>query len=250
MRFSVLSLFPKQLRDALDHSIIGRAIKAELIELELVQIRDFAVNDYGQVDDSPYGGGRGMVMMCEPVYNAWRSVVSEGEDDVRTIYLSPKGQVFDQQMAESLSKERHVVFIAGHYEGVDQRVLDAIGCEEVSLGDFVMTGGELAAAVMIDSVSRLIPGVLPDEEAWQNESFSNGLLEWPQFTKPRIWRGRQVPSVLFSGHAAKIDEERQLGQLMETLKKRPDLLKKHPVDHSLWQALAERLASDDNPCEK
>ncbi len=242
IRFSILSLFPEQVKDALNHSITGRAMKEQLIELDLVQIRDFAINAYGQVDDRPYGGGRGMVMMCEPVYNAWRSVAGEDNQDVRTLFLTPHGQGFDQQMAQSLSKEEHIVLIAGHYEGVDRRVIDAIGCEEVSLGDFVMTGGELAVAVMIDAISRMVPGVLADEEAWQNESFSEGLLEWPQYTKPREWRGRKVPSVLFSGHAKNIEQERRLGQLIETLKKRPDLLKDHPVETELWEALAKRLS--------
>lgn len=241
IRFSILSLFPEQVKDALDHSITGRAIKEQLIELDLVQIRDFAINEYGQVDDRPYGGGRGMVMMCEPVYNAWRSVTGGDNQDVRTLFLSPHGQVFDQRMAQSLAKEAHIVLIAGHYEGVDRRVIDAIGCEEVSLGDFIMTGGELAAAVMIDAISRMVPGVLPDEEAWQNESFSEGLLEWPQYTKPREWRGHNVPSVLFSGHAKNIEQERRLGQLIETLKKRPDLLKDPPVEPELWEVLAKRL---------
>ncbi|HZK28861.1 MAG TPA: tRNA (guanosine(37)-N1)-methyltransferase TrmD, partial [Clostridia bacterium] len=182
LKVSILSLFPEQVIAALSHSITGRAIAGKQLTIESVQIRDFAVNAYGQVDDAPYGGGRGMVMMCEPIYQAWRSAVPNDRADVKTIYLSPAGKVFDQAMAHSLSKERHIALICGHYEGVDSRVIEEIRAEEVSIGNFILTGGELAAAVILDAVTRLIPGVLPDEEAWQLESFSDGLLEWPQYT--------------------------------------------------------------------
>lgn len=242
--FSVLSLFPEQVLSALDHSITGRAIAHEHIEMALVQIRDFAVNDYGQVDDAPYGGGRGMVMMCDPVYNAWRSVIGDDDTDVRTIYLSPAGKVFDQAMALSLSEEQRIVLICGHYEGVDTRVIEEIQAEEVSIGDFILTGGELAAAVIIDAVTRLIPGVLPDQEAWQLESFSDGLLEWPQYTRPRAWHSRTVPGVLLSGHQANIDRERSVLQLLETIRKKPALLKSRKIDLELWELLAERLADE------
>ena len=261
MKFSVLSLFPEQVRDALDFSMTARALDRGLIELELVQIRDYAINDYGQVDDAPYGGGRGMVMMCDPIYDAWRSVVEKAAHDkedrsndcsdsvencksVHTIFLSPAGKTFDQAMAFELSKKSHIAFICGHYEGVDARVIEDIGAEEVSLGDYVLTGGELAAAVMIDVITRLLPGVLPDEEAWQLESFSDGLLEWPQYTPPRVWRDRAVPDVLLSGHQANIDRERDVSRLIETITKKPELLNGQSVDRELWALVAERLGSD------
>ena len=261
MKFSVLSLFPEQVRDALDFSMTARASDRGLIELELVQIRDYAINDYGQVDDAPYGGGRGMVMMCDPIYDAWRSVVEKAAHDkevrsidcsdsgencksVHTIFLSPAGKTFDQAMAFELSKKSHIAFICGHYEGVDARVIEEIGAEEVSLGDYVLTGGELAAAVMIDVITRLLPGVLPDEEAWQLESFSDGLLEWPQYTRPRVWRDRAVPDVLLSGHQANIDREREVSRLIETITKKPELLNGQSIDRTLWELLAKRLESD------
>lgn len=244
IKFSVLSLFPEQVLEALGFSMIRRAIEKNLIELETVDIRDFAINDYGQVDDAPYGGGRGMVMMCEPVYQAWEKSKG-GNEEVRTIYLTPAGRVFDQAMAHSLAREQHVIFICGHYEGVDRRVIDEIQAEEVSIGDFVLTGGELAAAVMIDAVSRLIPGVLPDEEAWIFESFSDGLLEWPQYTRPSLWRERAVPPILLSGHQARIDLERRLMQVLETLMKRPALLSQRQLDPSIWEMVAERVQEEE-----
>jgi len=276
VKFSILSLFPEQVLGALSYSITGRAIQQRLIALDLVQIRDFAVNAYGQVDDAPFGGGRGMVMMCDPVYDAWLSVARQTEDEgaeaasiagvergssaagrpaqakdalerhrpPRTIFLSPAGKTFDQTMARELAKETHVIFICGHYEGVDARVIEEIGAEEVSLGDFVLTGGELAAAVVIDAVTRMIPGVLPDQEAWQIESFSNGLLEWPQYTRPRVWRRRAVPEVLLSGDQAAIDREREISRLIETLRKKPRLLEGLSIDRGLWESAARRLETE------
>lgn len=253
MKFSILSLFPEQVRDALRFSMTARAIDRGLIELDLVQIRDFAINDYGQVDDAPYGGGRGMLMMCEPIYQAWLSVmdksVRDSDGSVHTVFLTPAGKTFDQPMALELSKKTHIAFICGHYEGVDARVIEEIGAAEVSLGDFVLTGGELAAAVMIDAVTRLIPGVLPDEDAWRIESFSDGLLEWPQYTRPRVWRDRAVPDVLLSGHQANIDRERDVSRLIETLTKKPELLKGQSIDTELWELVAKRLEPDTSSRE-
>jgi tRNA (guanine37-N1)-methyltransferase len=262
VKYSILSLFPEQVYDALRFSMTARAMDRGLIELNLVQIRDFAINEYGQVDDAPYGGGRGMVMMCEPIYNAWRSVVAQSDanncdqivnhvdeksqttiqdSSAYTIFLSPAGKTFDQKMALELSKKSHIAFICGHYEGVDARVIEEIGAYEVSLGDFVLTGGELAAAVMIDAITRLLPGVLPDEEGWQLESFSGGLLEWPQYTRPRVWRDRAVPDVLLSGHQANIERERDISRLVETITKRPELLKGQSIDRTLWELVAKRF---------
>ncbi len=243
IRFSVLTLFPGQVKGALDHSITGRAIDRGLIEIETIDIRNFAVNDYGQVDDAPYGGGRGMVMMCEPVYRAWQSACHE-DPQVKTLYLSPAGNTFNYEKAQQLAQEKHLILICGHYEGIDRRVLDEIGVEEVSIGDFVLTGGELAAAVMIDAISRLIEGVLPHQEAWQQDSFTEGLLEWPQYTRPAVWRDRAVPEVLLSGHQARIERERQLTQIIETLKKKPELLKERQLDPETWELIAERLESE------
>ncbi|NLB28036.1 MAG: tRNA (guanosine(37)-N1)-methyltransferase TrmD [Clostridiaceae bacterium] len=252
MKFSVLSLFPDQVLEALRFSMTRRAMENALIDLEAINIRDFAINEYGQVDDAPYGGGRGMVMMCEPVYQAWlhAKAESDGADQaVRTIFLTPAGQVFDQALAQSLAKEPHVILICGHYEGIDCRVIDEIEAEEVSIGDFILTGGELAAAVMIDAISRLVPGVLPDQEAWELESFSDGLLEWPQYTRPSLWRGHEVPPVLLSGHEARIARERQLMQALETLRKKPSLLLDRRLDPSIWELLAEAMQREEKEAQ-
>ncbi len=226
-----------------------RAMERSLLELETIDIREFAVNQYGQVDDAPYGGGRGMVMMCEPVYRAWlhaKQDSSQEEKVVRTIFLTPAGRVFDQAMALALAKEQHVILLCGHYEGIDRRVIDEIQAEEVSLGNFILTGGELAAAVMIDAISRLIPGVLPDKEAWELESFSEGLLEWPQYTRPSRWRDHAVPPVLLSGHEARIERGRLLMQVLETLKKKPWMLADRKLDSSIWELLAEAIRVEEN----
>lgn len=248
LHFSVLSLFPEQVLTALEHSMTGRALDRGLMDIRPVQIRDFAMNDYGQLDDSPYGGGRGMVMMCEPLYRAWQFALKEG-GEARTLLLSPAGKTFDQSMARNLVKEDHIILICGHYEGVDRRFIDESRAEEVSIGDFVLTGGELAAALIIDATSRLLPGFLPHEEAWLLESFSDGLLEWPQYTRPRVWRGREVPSVLLSGHQARIDRYRRLRQLEETLRKRPDLLKGRSLGTDIWEELASDLAEEADLCD-
>ena len=247
--FSLLSLFPDQVEEALSYSVTGRALDQGLVEIHPIQIRDFAINDYGQLDDAPYGGGRGMVMMCQPLYEAWQSALAQGEGRARSLVLSPAGRRFDQAMAQELAQESHIVLICGHYEGIDRRFIDETRAEEVSLGDFVLTGGELAAAVMIDAISRLVPGVLPHEEAWQLESFTDGLLEWPQYTRPSLWRDRPVPPVLLSGHQARIDRYRRLMQVAETLKKRPDLLEGRSLDPQVWEDLAQALAQGDLTCE-
>lgn len=249
LRFSILSIFPDQVEEALNHSITGRALEQGLVEIQPIQIRDFAINDYGQLDDAPYGGGRGMVMLCQPLYDAWEWALAQKAGKARSLVLSPAGRPFDQAMAKELAREDHILFICGHYEGIDQRFIDETQAEEVSLGDFVLTGGELAAAVMMDAIIRLVPGVLPHEEAWLLESFTDGLLEWPQYTRPRVWRDRPVPPVLLSGHQANIDRYRLLMQLAQTLKKRPDLLKGRSIDPQLWQDLAQALADGQLSCD-
>lgn len=260
MRFSVLTLFPEMIRNTLETSITGKALDRGLFELETVQIRDYAVNSYGKVDDYVFGGGKGMLLMAEPVFNSWQDAVcrydkahpgistAKSECDmaeaVRTIYLSPKGKRFDQTAAARIAQYQHVILLCGHYEGVDQRVLDKIVDEEISLGDFVLTGGELAACVVIDATARLLPGVLPAEEAYLNESHMSGLLEQPHYTRPAEWQGEKVPQVLLSGHQAKIERWQYIRSLMETLKKRPDLLEGNTIDRSAWQEMIDSLLDD------
>lgn len=238
MKFTVLTLFPEQVRSFLETSITGRAMKKDVFSLETVQIRDFCGNAYGKVDDTMFGGGTGMLMMCEPVYAAWQSVLNEDlSSRPHTVFLSPKGSVFTQKKAVELSSYPHLVFLCGHYEGIDDRVLDEIVDEEISIGDYVLTGGEIAACVIIDAVSRMIPGVLPDSSAYEQESHMGGVLEAPQYTRPEIWHERIVPAVMLSGHHAKIVEWRRLASLFETWQKRPDLLNQIPLCASDWEVL-------------
>ena len=225
MKFSVLTLFPEMFSPVLGDSIIGRAQKAGLVSVEPVQIRDFAENKHNRVDDYPYGAGGGLVMQPGPIYRAYKSVAGESEKKPLTVYLSPQGQIFDQKMAKAFSKEEHIVLLCGHYEGVDERVLEEIVDAEVSLGDFVLTGGEIPAMAVIDATARMIPGVLDGEETMKTESHFDGLLEYPQYTRPPEFMGRSVPEVLLSGHHAKISEWRREQSILRTAKKRPDLLK-------------------------
>ena len=222
MKFDVLTLFPEMF-EALDESIIGRAKEKELIEINLINIRDFSKDKHKKVDDTPYGGGAGMVMMPDVVYDAYSSVTDK--ENAKVIYLSPQGKVLNQEKVKELSKEKHLILLCGHYEGIDQRVLDEIVDEEISIGDYVLTGGELPAMVLIDSVSRYVKGVLK-EESVAEESFSNNkLLEYPQYTRPEEFRGKKVPEVLISGHHENIKKWREEKALEVTKKKRPDLLK-------------------------
>ncbi|NLC88821.1 MAG: tRNA (guanosine(37)-N1)-methyltransferase TrmD [Clostridiaceae bacterium] len=223
MKFTVLTLFPELLETYVRSSILGRALERELFQFETIQIRDFAINDYGQVDDSLYGGGAGMLMMCEPVYRAWQQARA-GDTGARTLVMQAGGRSFDQKMAEELAAEDHLILLCGHYEGIDARVIDEIGAEPVSVGDFILTGGELPACLIIDATARLLNGVLVSEEAWQDESFSSGLLSERQYTRPEQWRDRHVPAVLLSGHDARIKRHRSNDSLWQTIKMRPDLL--------------------------
>ena len=219
MKFDVLTLFPEMF-EPLKHSIIERAFKQNLININLINIRDFSKDKHKKVDDTPYGGGAGMVMKADVVYEAYKSVKHENS---KVIYLSPQGKKLNQKKVEELSKIENIILLCGHYEGVDQRVLDEIVDEEISIGDYVLTGGELPAMVLIDSVSRYVEGVL-NKESTKEESFSNGLLEYSQYTRPEIFLGKQVPEVLKSGNHKKIEEWRRNNSLLNTLKKRPDLL--------------------------
>ena len=224
-KFTVLTLFPDMVRNVICSSITGRAIDQKLVGFDAVDIRDFATNKYRKVDDTIYGGGTGMLMMCQPVYDAWKHVVKE-EGTCRTIYLSPKGRVFNQNIAKELSAEDNLIFLCGHYEGIDQRVIEEIVDDEISIGDYVLTGGEIAACVVIDSVMRLIPGVLPSEDAYTDESHNDYLLEYPQYTKPYEWEGVKVPEVLVSGHHKNISDWKRKMSLIETMNRRPDMFEK------------------------
>ena len=220
MKFDVLTLFPDMFK-SLEESVIGKAIEKKLIEINLINIRDFSKDKHKKVDDTPYGGGAGMVMKPDVVYDAYLSVKDE---KAKVIYLTPQGNVLNQEKVKQLSKNEHLILLCGHYEGIDQRVLDEIVDEEISIGDYVLTGGELPAMVLIDSVSRYIKGVL-SEDSTKEESFSNNLLEYPQYTRPEEFRGRKVPDVLISGHHENIKKWRAEKALEVTKNKRPDLLK-------------------------
>ncbi len=221
--FYVLTLFPEMIESTLSHSIIGRAAKEGIINVEAINIRDFSKDKHRHVDDYPYGGGAGMVMQPQPIYDAYKSI-EEKAGKARVIYMSPQGRKFNQKIAEELSKEESIILLCGHYEGVDERIIEEIVTDEISIGDFVLTGGELAAAAIIDTVSRLVPGVLNKEESHEIESFSDGLLEYPQYTRPPVFMGREVPEILLSGHHANIDKWRREQSIIRTYKKRPDML--------------------------
>ena len=212
--------------NGLSTSIIGRAMANELLTIEAVNIRDFAENKHNRVDDYTYGGGAGMLMQAGPVYGAYRSVAEKAKSKPRVIYLSPQGQTFSQSMAEEFAQEEELIFLCGHYEGIDERVLEEIVTDYVSIGDYVLTGGELPAMVMIDAVSRLIPGVLHNDTSAEFESFQDNLLEYPQYTRPEEWHGKKVPEILLSGHHAKIEKWRREQSVIRTAERRPDLLEK------------------------
>ncbi len=224
-RFFVLTLFPEMIEETLSHSIMGRAQKEGYISVEAVDIRDFTMDKHRHVDDYPYGGGAGLVMQGQPIYDAYRSLLPRAEG-ARVVFMTPQGRPFTQRVAEELAQEEKLVFLCGHYEGVDERVIEEIVTDEISLGDFVLTGGELAAITIIDSVSRLVPGVLGKEESFAEESFSDGLLEYPQYTRPPVFLGREVPEVLLSGHHGRVARWRREQALIRTAQKRPDLLEK------------------------
>ncbi len=221
MKFDILTLFPEMF-EPIKQSIIGRATKENIIEINLVNIRDFSKDKHKKVDDTPYGGGAGMLMRADVVYDCYSSVKSE---ESKVIYLSPKGNRLNQAKVEELAKEEHIIVLCGHYEGIDQRVIDKIVDEEISIGDYVLTGGELPAMVLVDSVSRYVDGVLAQDSRLE-ESFSNGLLEYPQYTRPEVFDGMEVPEVLKSGHHQNIDKWRREQSLKVTFEKRPELLEK------------------------
>lgn len=226
MKISVMTLFPEIFESYLGESMMKRAIDKDILDVDLYNIRDFSENKHKKVDDYPFGGGAGMVMTPQPIYSTYKKILEDNNiEKARVIYLSPKGKTFDQKMAKSLAKEDNIVFLCGHYEGIDQRIIDMIVTDEVSIGDYVLTGGELPALVMIDSISRLIPGVLNRTESFEDESFENNLLEYPQYTRPREFEGLEVPEVILSGNHGKIDEWRLKESEVLTEERRPDLWK-------------------------
>ena len=226
MNFHVLTLFPEMIEQGMHTSIIGRAIAGGYLSIDAINIRDYSTNKHMKVDDYPYGGGAGMVMQAEPVYLAYESVQKKLGYRPRVVYLTPQGEVFHQTMAKELAKEKDLVFLCGHYEGIDERVLDEIVTDYVSIGDYVLTGGELPAMIMIDAISRLVPGVLHNDVSAEFESFQDNLLEYPQYSRPEVWHDRKVPEILMSGHHANIEKWRREQSVIRTAKNRPDLLEK------------------------
>ena len=225
MKFDILTLFPDMVRDGLNTSILKRAMEKELIEIQALDIRDYTLNKHKKVDDYPYGGGAGMLMQAQPVYDAYLAL-KVWEKKHRVIYVTPQGVTFTQKMAQEFAGEEELVFLCGHYEGIDERVLEEIVTDYVSIGDYVLTGGELPAMVMIDAISRLIPGVLNNDVSAEFESFQNDLLEYPQYSRPEEWNGKRVPEVLLNGHHKKIEQWRLEQSIIRTKERRPDLYEK------------------------
>lgn len=224
MNFHILTLFPDMVTNGLNESIIGRAIEKELISVNAINIRDYSNDKHGHVDDAPYGGGAGMVMQPGPIYDAYEALVKQTGKRPRVLYMTPQGRVFNQEIAKELSKEQDLVFLCGHYEGIDERVLELIATDYLSVGDYVLTGGELPAMMMIDCISRLVPGVLNNDVSAEFESFHDNLLEYPQYTRPEVFMEQRVPEVLLSGHHKNIDTWRREQSIVRTLERRPDLL--------------------------
>jgi len=237
INFHILTLFPEMVMQGLHTSILGRAAERGDISIEAVNIRDYTANKHGRVDDYTYGGGAGMLMQAQPVYDAFKALTdrirqNHGEDKkTRVIYATPQGKTFCQEMAQQLAKEEELIILCGHYEGIDERVLEEIVTDEISIGDYVLTGGELPAMVMVDAIARLVPGVLHNGESAKTESFGEGLLEYPQYSRPEIWHDKQVPQVLLSGDHAKVDAWRLEQALMRTKERRPDLYEKYRETH-------------------
>ena len=241
MFFHVLTLFPEMIMDGLNTSILGRAMEKGSIRAEAVNIRDYTLDKHQKVDDYTYGGGAGMLMQAQPVYDCTQAVIDRIQKDklfqeqetasVRVIYVTPQGRVFNQQMAEEFAKEEDLIFLCGHYEGIDERALEEVVTDYVSIGDYVLTGGELPAMVMIDAIARLVPGVLNNDESAMTESFGNGLLEYPQYSRPQVWRKKEVPPVLLSGNHKLIEEWRLEKSIERTKERRPDLYEKWRAEH-------------------
>lgn len=249
MNFHVMTLFPEMIEQAMSASITGRALQAGYLNLETVNIRDFSENKHNRVDDYPYGGGAGMVMQAGPVYHCYQDIMSRiaqkhAEQKTKVIYLTPQGTVFTQKMAEDYAKEDDLIFLCGHYEGIDERVLEEIVTDYVSIGDYVLTGGELPALVMMDTISRLVPGVLNNEASAETESFSGHLLEYPQYTRPSVWRGKEVPPVLLSGHHLNLQKWYREQSVIRTAQRRPDLLEQADLTPEEWRLVRQVLGEE------
>jgi len=241
-RIDIMTLFPETVGDLLCESILGRAQERDIIRIECHQIRDYTLNKQKQVDDYPYGGGRGAVMQADPLYQCWKHIIDEAEAPVHTIYLSPAGKTFRQEDAKRLKIEYdRLILVCGHYEGIDERFIEACVDEELSLGDFVLTGGEIPAMAVADAVCRLVPGVLPDAECFTDESHWNGMLEYPQYSRPELWHDKSVPSILLSGHHANIAKWRRMQSILRTRQRRPDLYEKLDLSSKADQKLLKEL---------
>lgn len=240
MKFHVMTLFPEMIENGLGTSILGKAAEKGVISYEAVNIRDYTLDKHGKVDDYPYGGGAGMLMQAQPVFDAYQAITEGFEQKPRTIYLTPQGRTFDQKMAMELAKEKELVFVCGHYEGIDERVLEEIVTDYVSIGDYVLTGGELPVMVMIDAIARLIPGVLHNDVSAETETFHNDLLEYPQYSRPEVWNGKKVPEVLLSGNTKKVNEWRLEQSIIKTKERRPDLYAKYQQKQEIIKRLAKK----------
>lgn len=244
MQFYIMTLFPDMVMNGLSTSITGRAMEKELLQIEAVNIRDYAFNKHNSVDDYPYGGGAGMLMQAEPVFQAYSAIKKKAGRTPRVVYMSPQGRTFDQEMAEEFAKEEELVLLCGHYEGIDERVLEEIVTDYVSIGDYVLTGGELPAMVVVDTVSRLVPGVLHNDVSAEFDSFQDSLLEYPQYSRPEIWHGKRVPPVLLSGHHANVEKWRREQSVIRTARNRPDLLEKAELDEKEKELARAILGSE------
>ena len=245
MNFHVLTLFPEMIMNGLETSILGRAAAKGIVSFEAVNIRDYTLERHGKVDDYPYGGGAGMVMQAEPIYRAYEALVEKIGKKPRVIYMTPQGQTFNQCIAEDLAKEEDLVFLCGHYEGVDERVLEMIATDYLSAGDYVLTGGELPAMMMIDCISRLVPGVLNNNVSAEFETFHDNLLEYPQYTRPEVFMGKKVPDILLSGHHANVEKWRREQSIIRTLKNRPELLEDAVLSKKEQKFLDELLRQQE-----
>ena len=245
MQFYIMTLFPEMVMQGLSTSIIGRAVNKGLLSIEAVNIRDYAFNKHNSVDDYPYGGGAGMLMQAEPVYQCYRALEEKMNKKPRVVYLSPQGKTFNQTMAEEFAQEEELVFLCGHYEGIDERVLEEIVTDYVSIGDYVLTGGELPAMIMVDAISRLVPGVLHNDVSAEFESFQDNLLEYPQYSRPEMWHDKKVPEVLMSGHHANIEKWCREQSVIRTARNRPDLLEKAELTEKEREIAEKILANCD-----
>ncbi len=248
MRITIMTLFKEMVDHVLGYSMMAKAQQKGLIELESVDIRDFSGNKHNQVDDYPYGGGAGMLIRAQPVYDCYTSILEKAEGKKpRVLYMTPHGKVWNQEMAERFAQEENIIILCGHYEGIDQRVIDEIVTDEISIGDFVLTGGELPALIVADSIMRLIPGILGKQASFEEESFSDGLLEYYHYTRPPVFRDRAVPEVLLSGNHKKIEEHRRQESIINTFYKRPDLLEKANLSEKEKRFLEEYAKKDCKP---